>query len=122
MRPGPHPDWLRLQELERDAERVRALLSRATDGGASEEEQRTSAHIAARIMKKAQLLIVTGANTTTATASTPAAPSPRPSGMVVITSKYAGRCRECGSSYVPGDAVYWARGAGARHPQCARAA
>lgn len=55
--------------------KVRALLARATDGGASEEERRTSASLAAELMKKHDLVLKPRVERAAAKAS-PAPPPP----------------------------------------------
>lgn len=86
--------------------KVRALIARAIDSGASEEESRTSAVIAARLIHQHALLDVD--------ASEPAVESPLPkTPRRVIVSKFAGYCRTCGCHYGTGARVAWGRGIGA---------
>jgi len=37
---------------------------------------------------------------------------------LLITSKFAGRCRACGGGFAIGDKVYWKRGEGSSHVVC----
>ncbi len=102
-------------------QKVEALIARATDPGASEEEQRTSAVIAVRLIREHKLLSVSKP------AEIPriyggqyprdAAPARR-----IISSRYPGNCKACGDDYRAGDVVAWARNAGAVCVPCYREA
>ncbi len=115
-------------------DRVRALIARALDAGSSEEERRTSAVIAVRLIHEHGLLGRGGS-----------APGPTrieyrdrivyqdrivyrdrdPSPVdfppmkkrVVIESKFNGRCQVCGERYQVGQTIAWSRTEG---PACMR--
>ena len=96
--------------------KVEALISRALDAGASEEEQRTSAHVAVRLIRAHGLLTAA----VVYVEREPAAPSgPR---RRVIASRFAGRCQSCGTCHAAGDAIAWAPDCGALCIACHRQA
>jgi hypothetical protein len=98
-------------------ERVKALLARAIDDGATVEEQRTSAWIAARLISEHRITI--GVEMERVVAFVRPAPASEPE-AVVIRAKFVGHCRTCGDSYRVGTAVAWTKGRGSRCLGCHR--
>lgn len=79
-----------------DLDRVRSLLRRAVDPGATIEEQRTSAHIAARLIVREKIGLSAGLIRE----------------RRIIVSKFVTYCRLCGDDIARGDRCSWA-------PECA---
>ena len=79
------------------------LLARATRSSFP-EECRTSAEMLARLIEREGLVIVDPRDI----------PKPKPvsepARRVILTSKYRGRCAECGCRYFPGDEIAWMKG------------
>ena len=110
-------------------ERVRLLLERAGHPGTPEEEARTSATLAARLIYAHGYMV-----SYPATAPPPPPPPPPPPTAAppassyawkqrakpyrVITSKFSGWCKACGDSFDEGDVVAWYRGRGCTHYDC----
>lgn len=97
--------------------KVRALLARAVDAGASQEEQRTSAWIAARLIHQHSLLEPEDQPAPACQAPEPRTHAAEPHRRV-IRSRYAGYCRACGARYSVGARIAWARQAGAVCVSC----
>lgn len=100
--------------------RVRALLARAASP--AEEEARTCAHIAARLIREHGIELSLPRSSAAPPTAWPAAP-PRGADAVprrrTISARFAGYCRLCGAHYRVGELVSWARGLGAVHVPCA---
>jgi hypothetical protein len=118
--------------------RVDSLIARALDAGASEEERRTSAVIACRMIREHRLL---GRTSDDAAATRgklcewwhhgyergladgraeiviEAVAARR-----IIGAKYAGRCSACGQRWRVGDSIAWAKGEAAICMSCWRRA
>lgn len=123
--------------------KVRALLERAAHPSTPEEEARTSAFIAARLIK-ANALEVTLPAVVPASAAPPAPPGdassrathdgpfraarttrrrrrrpvPEDPSWVLVLSMYRGRCKACRRFYEQGDEVCWRPGSGRTHFAC----
>jgi hypothetical protein len=109
-------------------EKVRALIARAL-GTSFEEEARTSALVAVRLMKEHGLELVEGGRAPPPRASAPVPTEPsrerRPTPgtraqRMHIRSRFDGWCRLCGEMFRAGDLIAWARGRGAVHARCDR--
>lgn len=121
--------------------KVQALISRALDAAASEEEARTCAFTAVRLMAKYGLTVggapVSWRQPVEAPrpepTPEPAAPKseerPRYTGprrksygkatRVEIDARFGGKCAHCGERYHTGDRISWKRGAETYHAACA---
>lgn len=104
--------------------KVQALLARALDQGASEEERRTSAVIACRLIRDHGLL---GRSSEPVIRYVYVNQQPQPAQPTsvrrrVIVSKYSGRCSECASAYEVGHRIAWAKGQGTVCFDCHRGA
>ena len=113
--------------------RVRSLVDRAAHEATPEEEARTSAVIACKLIAKHEMLSLAALESRAAPVPEPprpkrADPPPTPKSrsraadddppVVLLASKYAGRCKHCGFGYEVGDSVWWKRGGGATHEAC----
>ena len=112
-------------------DRVLQLIALATDPAASEEETRTAALLACRMIRKHSLLL----SPSSAPPPSPPPPPPpkpaqnngpfgpsdrwrRPTGRFFV-SKYNGTCVSCGEPFFEGDRIYWkGAGKGSEHPEC----
>lgn len=115
--------------------KVRALIERAVHPSTPEEEARTSALIAAKLIKSS------GLEVTTPKGSGPSASTKPPQTdeddrweairrqshrrrrqrevtWVLLVSAYRGRCKSCRLHYEAGDEICWRRGSGATHFDC----
>lgn len=124
--------------------RVRALIDRAAHEATPEEEARSSAVIACKLIHKHSLL-ATVATTfsaaedftrsySTPSASTRSASAKKPKGrsrpwvdptyddedpdVVKLVSKFRGRCLSCLKAYEVGETIWWQRGVGVTHESC----
>ena len=91
--------------------RVDALIARACCPGASEEEQRTCAVIAVRLVREHDLL----RRDEDDGVDDDDEPTWR-----IIRSRFRGACRRCGADIYAGDACAWARSNGAICLACHR--
>ncbi len=105
-------------------ERVMKLIALASSP--VEEEARTSAWLACKMIRENGLKLVERLppprTTWTPPPYRPPPPPPRPSPKDnderVITSKFEGWCRECRSVIEVGQKIRWKKGEGARHVNC----
>jgi hypothetical protein len=107
--------------------RVLALVERAAHDGTPEEEARTSAVIACKLIHKHDLLRLLPPAAEPKKRGSAPRPTPKPTQketsdpdapVILLGSKYAGRCKACGFTYEVGDRVWWRRGYGATHERC----
>jgi hypothetical protein len=94
-------------------DKVNALIRRAVDPGASEEERRTSAHLAARLIHE-RGLSVGAPESETRWASEPE-PEARRS---IIRSRFETYCRACVSPIQIGELCAWRKGSGVLCRRC----
>lgn len=100
--------------------KIRALMDRAVST-TFEEEARSCALIAVRLMREHHVTIGPrdeGASRS-ASRSTPP-PSAPDGGPRIVFARYPGCCRACGSDINVGDEIVWRRGNGSWHLACAR--
>lgn len=88
--------------------KVRKLIALA--GSPHVEEARSSAFKAAELIREFQLDVVDPVQR-----PRPAAEWPR---WVTLITKYDGRCKTCGESYLVGDSVLWYQVVGCIHMDC----
>ena len=126
------------------SDRLRQLVALATNPATTEEEARTTALVACRLIMKEQLLdkLCTPVSSTAAPLRkhvgatrrpiNPAPPSPSPSSPPpaptapappatlrrVMKSKYPGSCHVCHKDYAPGDPIAWAKHHPTIHAKC----
>lgn len=94
--------------------KVRRLLTLAADSGASEQEARTAAFQAARLIAAHRIPI--------GEQQAPVAPRFEAPKRVVIVAKFRGFCCACRSHFNAGDLIAWAKNCSSYHADCARAA
>ena len=97
-------------------QKVLALLARAAHPHTPEEEARTSAIIAARMIFASGLQIGASAEPPSKTSPSPPPRCPKP--YRVFTSRFDGWCKSCGEPFDIGDRVAWVKGRGCTHYEC----
>lgn len=109
---------------ERTLEKVRNLLVRAGHPGTPEEEARTSAAIAARMIYACGFVVELPVRTKQPPPPPETPPQPKPRSPPkakpyrVITSRWSGWCKSCGGAFEVDEAVAWIKGFGCTHYEC----
>lgn len=114
-------------DLAPTLQRVHALLDRASHETTPEEEARTSALIAARLIRQHGLRVVHPLREEKPNPRVKSDPKKRRSSSKEvpedavgrrIMARYDGRCRGCKRAFFEGDYIVWVMNYGAWHPVC----